>query len=51
MKVTVSGNTITGYVNNIQLIQWTDAAALQAGKIGIRMHTTAARIDDVKVIQ
>ncbi|MNO25262.1 hypothetical protein D3C76_150950 [compost metagenome] len=51
MKVTVSGNTITGYVNNIQLIQWTDAAALPAGKIGIRMHTTAARIDDVKVIQ
>ncbi len=51
MKVTVSGNSITGYVNNAQLIQWTDTAPISAGKIGIRMHTSTARIDDVKVIQ
>ncbi|MNC27839.1 Extracellular exo-alpha-L-arabinofuranosidase precursor [compost metagenome] len=51
MKVTVSGNTITGFVDGVQLLQWTDTSALPAGKIGIRMHTSTARIDDVKVIQ
>jgi len=52
IKVTVSGSTVTGFVGGTQVIQWTDPGTLPAGgKIGIRMHTTSARIDDVKVIQ
>ncbi|WP_178021325.1 DUF1080 domain-containing protein [uncultured Paenibacillus sp.] len=51
MKVTVSGNAITGFVDGVQLLQWTDPSPLPAGKIGIRMHTSAARMDDVKVEQ
>ncbi|WP_216477242.1 3-keto-disaccharide hydrolase [Paenibacillus brevis] len=51
MKVSVSGNVIIGYVDGVQLLQWTDASPLPAGKIGIRMHTSAARMDDVKVVQ
>lgn len=51
VKVTVSGSGITGYVNNDQLIQWTDTAPITAGKIGIRMHSSTARFDDVKVVQ
>ncbi|ULO05735.1 DUF1080 domain-containing protein [Paenibacillus sp. 19GGS1-52] len=52
VSVAVNGNIITAFVGGVQLIQWTDTAVQPAGgKIGIRMHTSAARIDDVKVIQ
>ncbi|SEU26255.1 family 16 glycoside hydrolase [Paenibacillus sp. NFR01] len=51
VKAAVSGGTITGSVNGAQLLQWTDPAPIAAGKIGIRMHSTTARIDDVKVVQ
>ncbi|GLX66678.1 family 16 glycoside hydrolase [Paenibacillus glycanilyticus] len=51
LKVTASGSTITGYLNNAQLLQWTDSSPIAAGKIGIRMHTSVARLDDVLVVQ
>ncbi|MDI4644431.1 family 16 glycoside hydrolase [Cohnella hashimotonis] len=51
MKVKVVGSSITGYVDGVQLVQWTDSSALAAGKIGIRMVSSTARIDDVNVVQ
>ncbi|WP_339313573.1 family 16 glycoside hydrolase [Paenibacillus sp. FSL M7-0896] len=52
LKVTVSGSTITASAGGTQLIQWTDTAAQPAGgKIGLRMHSSTARIDDVKVTE
>ncbi|MEI2400165.1 family 16 glycoside hydrolase [Paenibacillus phytohabitans] len=52
LKVTVSGSTVTAFAGGTQLIQWTDTAAQPAGgKIGIRMHSSTARIDDVKVTE
>jgi hypothetical protein len=51
MKVAIVGNTITGYVGGVQLLQWTDSSALSGGKIGFRLHSSEAKFDDVKVIQ
>ncbi|KAI7254677.1 hypothetical protein KC345_g11234, partial [Hortaea werneckii] len=52
IKVTVSGSTITAFAGGIQLLQWTDTAPQPAGgKIGIRMHSSTARMDDVKITQ
>ncbi|WNS46192.1 family 16 glycoside hydrolase [Paenibacillus sp. MMS20-IR301] len=52
LKVTVSGSTLTCYAGGSQLIQWTDPAAQPAGgQVGIRMHSSTARIDDVKVTE
>lgn len=52
LKVDVSGSTVTAYAGGVQLIQWTDTGAQPAGgKVGIRMHTSTARIDDVKVTE
>ncbi|MGW3955771.1 3-keto-disaccharide hydrolase [Streptomyces sp. NPDC004752] len=50
LKTTVVGNTITGYVDGVQRISWTNPATeLTTGKIGLRMHGTAARFDDIVV--
>lgn len=52
LKVTVSGSTVTAYAGGVQLLQWTDTAAQPAGgKIGLRMHSSTARIDDIKVTE
>jgi hypothetical protein len=52
LKVTVSGSTITASAGGMQLIQWNDTAAQPAGgKVGIRMHSSTARIDDIKVTE
>ncbi|WP_339316045.1 family 16 glycoside hydrolase [Paenibacillus sp. FSL R10-2734] len=52
LKVTVSGNKITAFVGGSQLMEWTDTAVQPAGgEIGIRMHSSTARIDDVKVTE
>ncbi|MBW4083216.1 family 16 glycoside hydrolase [Paenibacillus sp. S150] len=52
LKVTISGNTITAYAGGVQVLQWTDAGTQPAGgKIGLRMHSSAALADDVKVTE
>jgi|GEM_PF-848214 len=50
LKVTVSGNQITGYVDDTEMIQWTNAnTELSSGFIGFRMHGSTANFDDVLV--
>jgi hypothetical protein len=50
LKVTASGNQITGYVDDIQMISWTNnISELSSGFIGFRMHGATASFDDVIV--
>lgn len=50
LKVTASGNQITGYVDDIQMISWTnDISELTSGFIGFRMYGSKASFDDVIV--
>jgi len=50
LKVVVSGSTITAFAGGTQLLQWTDTDPQPAGgKIGIRMHSSTTRMDEVKV--
>lgn len=54
LKLTVSGSTsvsLTGYVNGIQRVSYTDSSAnrLQSGRIGVRSYEQSFGVDDVTV--
>lgn len=50
LKVTVSGNQITGYIDDTEMISWTNTnAELSSGFIGFRLHGSTASFDDVIV--
>jgi hypothetical protein len=50
MKVVVEGNKIIGYVDGVEKINWTNATTqLTSGKIGFRMHTSSASVDNIQI--
>jgi hypothetical protein len=50
LKVTITGNQITGYIDNAQKISWTNSISeLTSGSIGFRMYGSTASFDDVLV--
>jgi hypothetical protein len=50
LQATVSGSTVTGFVNGIQVLTWTNPIGeLTTGRVGIRMHWSAGTIDDLLV--
>lgn len=50
LKASVSGSTITGSLDGTQVLSWTNPTSeLAAGRVGLRMHSAAATIDDLLV--
>ncbi len=50
LRATVSGSTVTGFVDGNQVLTWTaPATELTTGKVGLRMHSSTATLDDLRV--
>lgn len=49
LKVVVSGNTVTGYINCQEVLQVTDPLMLPSGEIGYRTYGSRVFFDDLRV--
>ena len=49
LKVEVSGNTVTGYIDCQEVLQATDPAMLPSGEIGYRTYGSCVLFDDLRV--
>lgn len=52
LKVTVQGAAVSGAIDGTSVLTWTGSGTqLTSGKIGVRVHSTSASFDNVKVTQ
>ncbi|MFI6506929.1 family 16 glycoside hydrolase [Streptosporangium sp. NPDC050855] len=50
LRVTMSGSAVTGFVDGAQVLTWTGPATGPAsGRVGLRMHSGTATLDDLLV--